>query len=96
MTPLDQQMFLFSAVFSALIAAYLVIPIVLRKRDVFTAWSCFLLGSLMFTGLSGINSTLEPHFLPSYTAGDYLKFYAGVIVFYAAIIATYHFIKQDD
>ena len=88
MDSLDQQLVIFSWAFVLLMGAALVLPAILGKRDWLTAWNFFLLGSLIFTGMSGINAAKFTHYM-SFSSGTYLRYYLGVIIFYGVIFLVY-------
>ena len=90
MSPNDTILWGFSAIFILVMSVLLVTPIVQRKTDVFTSWNLFLIGAIMFTGLSGFNAAKQGHYLPSYRATDYYMYYAGTLLFYAASFFGYY------
>lgn len=92
MNQLDSQLMIFSWLVVAVFAAMIAIPTLQRKREVLSAWNFFLLGSLVFTGLSGINATQTPDYV-SYTRSDYIAFYIGVLVLYSAAAFGYSYIR---
>ncbi|MEO0529381.1 MAG: hypothetical protein AAF266_02265 [Planctomycetota bacterium] len=71
----------------------LIVPILRRKSDVFTAWNFFLVGVFTFNGRSGLNAATTPHYLPDISGSSYSWYYLGTVVFYATITATYYFFK---
>ncbi|QDT67220.1 hypothetical protein MalM25_01170 [Planctomycetes bacterium MalM25] len=93
MDPNDRVLLAFSYSFILVMGLLLVVPVLRRQRDVFCAWNLYLLGTIVFGGLSGINCVTIDHYLPNYKSADYNKFYLGVAVFYPTIIATYHFFR---
>ncbi len=87
----DKTLFAFSAVFIVIMSLLLVVPVLRRKSDVFTAWNFFLVGAIVFGGLSGFNCVSHSHYLPDYRTSDYVQYYVGTVVFYTTIISTYYF-----
>jgi hypothetical protein len=90
----DGLLLIFSVLFAASIAAVLIVPIAAGKSDFFTARNLFLVGAFVFTGMSGIRTTYVPHYHDTYKFSDYLMFFTGVIVFYPAVLITYHYWKM--
>ncbi|MEO1495964.1 MAG: hypothetical protein AAFV43_02315 [Planctomycetota bacterium] len=93
MSPADRFLYAFSAAFVAVVALQLVVPILRRKSDVFTTWNLYLVGALIFSGLSGINATGHGHYLATYTFGDYQLYMLGAIGFHLSATLTYHFLR---
>ena len=93
MDPNDRVLLLFSYAFILVMGLLLVVPVLRRQRDVFSAWNLYLLGAIIFGGLSGINCVNTDHYLATYKSADYTKYYLGAVVFYPTIIATYHFFR---
>lgn len=93
MSPNDKVLYAFSVCFILVMGAMLVSRVLRRKTDFFTTWTFFIVGSIIFTGLSGINATSRGHYLPSYTAADYQLFYVGTILYFLSTLCTYHFWK---
>lgn len=93
MEPNDKVLFLFSIAFIVVMGALLVVPVLRRKSDVFTAWNFFLVGAIVFGGLSGFNCVNHQHYLPDYKASDYAMYYLGTVVFYTTITLTYHYVR---
>lgn len=89
----DAILGMFSTAFIVVISLLLVIPILRRKQDLFTAWNFFLVGAVVFGGLSGYNAVNHEHYLGTYKTSDYNQYYLGVVVFYTTIVLTYHFLK---
>lgn len=93
MTSADVTLYRFSVAFAVWAAVMLVVPILRRKSDVFTAWNFFLVGAFIFNGLSGINAATAPHYLPDLSRSSYTYYYIGTIVFYTTITLTYYYVK---
>jgi len=93
MNALDQQLYYFSVGFAVVVALMLVVPIVRRKSDIFTAWNFFLLGAFVFNGMSGLNAATAQEYLPSLSKSSYYAYYLGTVLFYGAITITYYAFK---
>ncbi len=89
----DNILWAFSVAFIAIMSCLLVVPVLRRKTDVFTAWNVFLVGAILFNGMSGINCTRVLHYFPTYRAADYALYYLGTILFYTTITLTYFYWK---
>lgn len=89
----DDLLWMFSTALIVVMSLLLVIPILRRKSDVFTAWNFFLVGAIVFSGLSGYNAVSSEHYLGTYKSSDYNQYYLGVVVFYTTVVLTYHFFK---
>lgn len=90
MTSADLTLYRFSVAFAVFAGLMLVVPILRRKSDLFTAWNFFWVGAMIFNGFSGLNAATRPHYLPEISRWAYTYYYVGTIVFYATIIATYY------
>lgn len=93
MTANDKILYLFSVAFAVVIGLMIIVPIVRRKSDVFTAWNCVLVGAFVFNGLSGIGSAVEQQYLPSLSKSSYQLYYLGTVLFYGTLAATYYAFK---
>lgn len=93
MTPNDKILYIFSAAFALVIGLMIIVPIVRRKSDIFTAWNFFLVGAFVFNGMSGMASATEQQYLPSLSRSTYLLYYLGTVVFYGVVTATYYAFK---
>lgn len=93
MSSADLTLYRFSMGVAIAAVLMLVVPILRRKSDVFTAWNFFLVGVFTFNGRSGLNAATTPHYLPELSRSSYTYYYVGTIVFYATIIATYYGLK---
>lgn len=93
MSSADLTLYRFSIAVIVWAAVMLVVPVLRRKSDVFTAWNFFLVGVLMFNGRSGINAATSEHYLPELSRSSYTLYYVGTIVFYTTITLTYYFFK---
>lgn len=91
MTPNDATLLLYSNVFMGVMGCLLVIPVLLRKSDVFTAWNFFLVGTIVFCGVSAHNCVNNAHYLEGYRTADYVKYYVGSVIFFTTIVLTYYF-----
>lgn len=91
MDPLDTQLIIFSWLFCATVAIAILVPILFFHRDWVTAWNIFLVGSFIFTGLSGINATRMNYGI--FSSSTYMRYFTGVMVFYGTIFCVYHFFK---
>lgn len=89
----DAILGMFSTAFIVVMSLLLVVPVLRRKSDVFTAWNFFLVGAIVFQGLSGYNAVTYEHYLGTYKASDYHQYYLGVVVFYTTIVLTYYLLK---
>ncbi|TWT47363.1 hypothetical protein [Botrimarina hoheduenensis] len=89
----DSLLIAFSYAFIAVMATLLIVPILRRRTDVLTAWNTFLIGAIIFTGVSGIRCANAPHYLPGYTGSDYSLYYLGTVIFYSITVLTYYFFK---
>lgn len=93
MSPADRFLYGFSVVFIAVLTLQLVVPTLRRRRDVFTAWNVYLVGAIIFSGLSGINATIRGHYLATYTFQDYQLYALGAVAFHLVATLTYHYYK---
>lgn len=93
MTVNDKYLYLFSSVFAVVIALMVIVPILRRKGDIFTAWNFFLAGAFVFNGLSGLSAATSQEYLPSLSASTYQMYYLGVLIFFGTITATYYAFK---
>ena len=85
----------FSWAFVILMVLAVLVPYIRGRSDLLTPWNLFLLGSADFVGLSAVMSASgerTQHYL-DYTARDYFLYMAGVVVFYATLFLTYHYMK---
>jgi hypothetical protein len=96
MNPQDKLLYVFSAAFAVVIALMIIVPIVRRKSDIFTAWNCFLVGVFMFNGLSGLSAATTQEYLPSLSKSTYFYYYLGTIVFYTVTSLTYFGMKLPE
>ncbi len=88
----DRLLLLFSMAFIVVTVVVIVWPYLLRTHDLLTARNIFLVGSIVFVGLSGINATITRHYF-DYQSIDYLYFYAGITLFYFVFLFAYHFLE---
>lgn len=93
MSSADLTLYRFSLGIAILAALMILVPILRRKSDVFTAWNFFLVGVFTFNGRSGLNAATTPHYLPDISNSSYTLYYVGTVVFYGTIAATYYFFK---
>src|SRR5688572_23505298 len=88
---------LYSASWAAIILAVLtvVIPYIRRKSDLLTSWNFFLLGTVSFVGLSGLEAYWKPDYFRQleYTSADYEKYLWGLVTFFGALYLGYYWIK---
>ncbi|WP_442483606.1 O-antigen polymerase [Aeoliella sp. SH292] len=92
MLPQDDTLRFLSWVFVLVMALWIMIPYLRGKRDLISFLNIFLIGSLLFIGLSGVAWSQLEHRV-SYSAEDYNLYYVGVITFYLALFVAYSFIK---
>ncbi|MBN2022631.1 MAG: hypothetical protein JW809_07535 [Pirellulales bacterium] len=74
----------------------IVVPYLRGRADLVTAWNMFLAGSALFVGYATI-AAVAPRTggfgawgFTRYVAADYLRYCAGVVVFFATIIVVYY------
>lgn len=96
MSPNDKILYVFSAALAVVVALMIVVPIVRRKSDVFTAWNIFLVGVFMFNGLSGLSAATIQEYLPSLSKSTYYYYYLGTVVFYTVTSLTYFGMKMPE
>jgi hypothetical protein len=88
---------LYPASWAAIILSLLtvIVPYVRRKSDLLTSWNFFLLGTVSFVGLSGLEAYWQPELFRQleYTSADYEKFIWGLVTFYATLYLGYYWIK---
>ncbi|QDV72323.1 hypothetical protein [Botrimarina mediterranea] len=89
----DKLLYVFSAAFAVVIALMIIVPIVRRKSDIFTAWNFFLVGAFVFNGMSGLSAATFQEYLPSLSRSTYLLYYLGVVLFYGTASLTYYAFK---
>lgn len=90
---MQQVLLYFCILFIAVQAAVILVPFILRKRDLFNAWTLFLVGAITFVGLSGISAATAPFHYAEYTSMDYTLFMIGVVVFFLSLTIVYSFVK---
>lgn len=86
-------MVVFGYLFVVAIAAAILVPYLRGKSDLMTSWNLFLLGSLNFVGCGAISAGRSAYHLGWYDDDDRLKFVLGAIVCYAALFASYYFLR---
>lgn len=91
MSPYDELLLVFSFVFCVVMVAMALIPYLKGKSELMTSWNLFLGGSLVFVGLSGVNSVYSGHYF-TYTKSTYLYFFLGITLFYTVAALTYHYL----
>lgn len=90
--PLDSMLQLVSFAVTMVTIGLIVVPYLMRKSDLFTWFNFFLAGSALFIGVSGIGAARGFH-LKSYPPDVYYKYFFGLLVFFAALLATYWWLK---
>jgi hypothetical protein len=92
MLPQDETFRLLSWLFVVVMALWIMIPYLRGKRDLMNFLNIFLLGSMLFMGLSGVAwSRLEHRAV--YSTEDYNLLYVGTFVFYLMLFLSYRYVK---
>jgi hypothetical protein len=73
----------------------ILVPYVRHKSDLLTSWNLFLLGTISFVGLSGLEAYWQPELFRQrdYTSEDYRNYLWGLVTFFAALYLGYYWIK---
>ncbi|MEQ8849344.1 hypothetical protein [Botrimarina sp.] len=88
----ERVLLLFSLAAVVVFALMIIVPTLKRKHEALSFWNLFLLGSLLFTGLSGVNAATTPDYSPL-AKKDYYLFYVGAVVYYTAAAFAYCYLK---
>lgn len=85
------------ASWAAIILAVLtvIVPYMRGKTDLLTSWNLFLLGTVVFVGLSGLEAYSQPELFRvlEYTRADYEYYLWGLFTFFVSIYVGYYLIK---
>jgi len=90
---MDSVLLIFAVVFIIVMLWLTLVPYLKGRRDLATFYNLFLLGSLVFVGLSAINTATGMRHFMNYDQATYLWFMAGVAVFYTTFLLAYHTLK---
>lgn len=93
MNPNDQTLFTFSIFVIIALGLAIVIPYVRRQCDLVSARNGFLLGCVIFIGLSGVYCSSGDSHYADYTKDDYFAYYVSNTLFFATLLLVYHFFK---
>jgi len=79
----------------AVLLATILVPYILRRSDLLTAWNFFLLGSINFVGLASLKAAYESDTfrILAYERRDYELYIIGAITFFVALFGAYYLIK---
>lgn len=84
----DQLLFAFSIIFIITMLGLVFVPYIARKSELLLCRNLFLLGSVVFVGLSGINSAYNGHYF-YYDGSIFARFFAAIVVFYTSFLVFY-------
>ncbi len=86
---------LFSWVLIIVLLLTVFVPYLLRRAHLLTTWNLFLVGSICFVGVAGLDSATNPtNFqIVKFQSADYFRFITGAFAFFAALYATYYWFR---
>ncbi len=84
----------FSWLLIAILGLIILVPYLRGKSELMTSWNFFLVGSICFVGVSGLEAAYQPMVFRifDYSSSDYAKFLLGATVFFGVLILTYYLV----
>lgn len=96
MNVLDKQLVIFSWIAIIVFSSMIIFPTLKRRRELFSYWNLFLLGAVLFNGLSGLGAAAKGANQGQYVdldSMDYYLYYIGVLIFYSSFLIGYCVMK---
>lgn len=85
-----------SVAFMLFAAAEILIPFLNRKRDLVNFYTFFLFGSMVYVGVSGFDSALNPRDFRGASEKSFLFLELGILLFYGVLSITYRSVGTFD
>ncbi len=81
--------------FIGILLLLIIVPFARGKSDLITSWNLFLLGSINYVGIAGLNAGNFPELFRvlEYSRADYVDFITGVMAFFISLVLVYHYFK---
>ncbi len=81
--------------FIGILLLLIIVPFARGKSDLITSWNLFLLGSINYVGIAGLNAGYRPDYFRvlEYDRSDYVYFICGVIAFFVPLLLAYWLVK---